>query len=200
MIGNVFGSPRTTFAGAAALVVGLVGSQLLPALVTYLGAQPNLGWKVAGYALGMIPPAFMTDLQAKLAKIAAGGAILLALSLPAGALADSPAPLSVPAFGGAWATSSLGVVSVGPSASAIVNTFDPATGRLESGRYQLGAGYGVGVFSDRWYSVSLSGSILYDLKESTTPARAAVGLAFAHYLRAFYGYGGRIMFGVGVGQ
>jgi hypothetical protein len=66
MIGNIFASPRTTLAGLAAVVVGAIGANVVPAIVAYFGAQPSSGWQLLGMALGAVVPGLMADAKKKL--------------------------------------------------------------------------------------------------------------------------------------
>ena len=65
MLSNVFTNPRTTLAGLLAVVLSQVGAYVVPAIVTYLGGQPGLGWQVAGLVLGLVAPALMRDRKAQ---------------------------------------------------------------------------------------------------------------------------------------
>lgn len=66
MISNVLGSPRTTSAGLLAIIVGAAGERIVPAVVEYLGHQPGILWQLLGMAIGLIVPALMVDVKAKL--------------------------------------------------------------------------------------------------------------------------------------
>lgn len=54
LLGNVFTSPRTTLAGLLSVTLAAVLASVIPAVVTYLGAQPGVGWKLVGLALGAL--------------------------------------------------------------------------------------------------------------------------------------------------
>lgn len=54
ILSNVFTSPRTTLAGLLSVTFAAVLSAVVPALVQYLGAQPGVGWKLVGLALGAL--------------------------------------------------------------------------------------------------------------------------------------------------
>lgn len=137
------------------------------------------------------PPSSLPSSSSTVTKIG-GAALLLALAGPA--LAQE----SQPAFGGAVQTARLGLVTFGPSAAVALASYDPANGELVQG-FKLAPGYGVSIFADRWYVTGLTGALLLAPSSEDTPARAAVMLSFARYIRLGYGYGGRILAGVGVG-
>lgn len=61
LITNIFGSPRTTFAGLWATVMAPAMWELAPKVVAYFGAQPSIGWQIVGALLGFLVPALMPD-------------------------------------------------------------------------------------------------------------------------------------------
>ena len=61
MLSNIFTDPRTTLAGLLGVVLSQVGAYVVPAVVTFLGAQPGLGWQVVGLLIGLVVPALMKD-------------------------------------------------------------------------------------------------------------------------------------------
>ncbi len=69
MLGNIFTDPRTTLAGLLGVVLSQVGAYVVPSIVTFLGAQPGLGWQVVGLVLGLVVPALMKDKKAQPAEL-----------------------------------------------------------------------------------------------------------------------------------
>lgn len=140
------------------------------------------------------PPSAIPSSPSSAGKVL--GALLL-LGLAGAARADS-AQLDELAFGGSFRTERLGLVSFGPSAALSLAAYELRTGELVTG-FKLAPGYGLSVFADRWFVTGLSGALVLSPSSEDTPARVAAVLSFARYLRVGYGYGGRILFSVGVG-
>ncbi len=127
VLGNVFGSPRTTLAGVYGILLAALGSSIIPQLAAYLGAQPSIGWQLLGVALGSLGPALLRDAPKVGPAPAARGHIdLVAL----GAVAVAPA-----AGGGSTATATVTV-----SASPVIGTA-PNCGKPVSVSFDTLAGY-----------------------------------------------------------
>ncbi len=122
-------------------------------------------------------------------------------SSPPASEATVPAPTPDPvvpdiAFGGCVATKKLGAVCAGPAASLAVLKYED--GRLLTG-FTVGGGYGLSIFTERFYSIGLSLQALHSVSNADEPLTAAGMLCIAKYLRVGVGRGGTVLLALGVG-
>ncbi len=153
VLGNVFGSPRTTLAGVYGILLAALGSSIIPQLAAYLGAQPSIGWQLLGVALGSLGPALLRDApkvgpapaaRGHIDLVALGAVAVLALAALAGCTTltalngtTGPIPVAVaPAAGGG----STATATVTVSASPVIGTA-PNCGKPVSVSFDTLAGY-----------------------------------------------------------
>ncbi len=153
MIGNIAGSPRTTLAGATGVLFSVVGSQLVPALALYFGAQPGIIWQLLGMALGAIPGAFMTDLAKKVAAAIDPPKVALLLLVGGSLLFAAPARAQEVQPGGVLPSAGVcngkGTVCLQPAVTVVPILIDFKSGNVSR---NIGFGFGYGVIFPRVFN------------------------------------------------
>ena len=179
---RVFGHLPSTIAGGIAAVA--------VALATYtqsLSVDPK--WSFALYAVSALLFAIGAAYKAPAAppKGFAGLGYLIGLALiVTGILLAAPARADDPRFGGCLKN---GTTCFGPSVSLSVVAIDLKDGSVTAG-VSPGVGYGVVLYSDRWYKLGFAGYASF--RDTATGQRVvpSMVISFAEYLR--FGVGQQI--------